>query len=563
MGPLPSRIKSWQAGLAVACAFLAIGVGELGNHGLTLDAPSLYYAGDRTFYWLTHPATSTLDLRGPAPTGFETVFRPYPEASDLVHYPVFPDLVASTTSAVFSQALGWLHPVQGHNLGLVLLHSAALFFYTVLAWDLLGPLAGSIAGLCYLFYPSVMGHAFNNPKDLPCADFYACALLAGALAVLRPGRRRGLAAGVFFGLALSCKMNAAIALATWLAWGTGVFAVRLWRARLPDWRLVRLAFFVMGVAMLLFFALWPWLYAGTVADFIDRLREYWSFYAGYAASPRATWTDYPLRSFFGMSPPVVLALAMLYLCVGTSTVWDRPNRVAIWSLLVCWTFIPIVRIAWPHSNFYDANRHFIEYAGGLCAMAGTGAAIATTLLGRYPTRARGGIPALGGVLLCVALLWPWLSYRPYEAAYYNVYVGGLGGAQRNALNRVAPPHDRRVQGTEGDYWYSSVADADRSLAQLVPTGATVGVCGPPYPTMQMQWFGPGSIPAPAPPDQADYVYVAPREAFCTWKHARELEQLRPVLVRVERGGGLIYEIVGPPTFPHAAVSPPTAYELAQ
>jgi hypothetical protein len=125
---------------------------------------------------------------------------------------------------------------------------------------------------------------------------------------------------------------------------------------------------------------------------------------------------------------------------------------------------------------------------------------------------------------------------------------------------MPPPHDPRVLGSEGDYWYSSVADADRWLARWVPPGATVGVCGPPYPTMQMQWYGPGPIPASAPTDQADYVYVAPREAFCNWHHARELEQLRPVLVRVERGGGLIYEIVGPPSTPHPAISPPSAYE---
>jgi hypothetical protein len=57
------------------------------------------------------------------------------------------------------------------------------------------------------------------------------------------------------------------------------------------------------------------------------------------------------------------------------------------------------------------------------------------------------------------------------------------------------------------------------------------------------------------------VYASPREPRCSWKRLRELERWRPVLSRVTRGGGLIYEILGPRTAePHAPVSPPTAYD---
>jgi hypothetical protein len=563
IAPLLSRIKAWHCGLAVGGVFLAIGLSELRHHGLVLDAPSLYYAGDRTFYWLTHLGSSSLDFYAPPPAGFQTIFKPYPEVWDLIHYPVFPDLIASATSRVFATGLGWLHPVQAHNLGLVLLHSAALFFYTVLAWELLGPLAGAVAGICYLFYPSVLGHAFNNPKDLPCADFYACGLLAGALAVLRPIRGGALVAGVFFGLALSCKMNAAVGLATWLAWGGALFLIRLWRKRVVDFRLIRTAVVTVAVALFVFVVLWPWLYSGTTREGIGRLSEYWRFYADYAGGPRRTWTDYPLRSLVTMTPPVVLVLAALYLVEGLRTEGTIPDGRAVWALLVFWTFIPILRIALPHSNFYDANRHFIEYAGGLCAMAGGGAAAFAQLVEHSrlrSDRSRTAILSIGALALAIGLLLPWWSYRPYEASYYNFLIGGLGGAQRRALNVMFPPHDHRVLGSEGDYWYSSVADADRDLGRLVRPGDTVGVCGPPYPTMQMQWFGPGPIPPVALPDVADYVYVSPREAFCNWSHARKLEELRPVLVRVERGGGLIYEIVGPPSSPHEATSPHNAYE---
>ena len=53
------------------------------------------------------------------------------------------------------------------------------------------------------------------------------------------------------------------------------------------------------------------------------------------------------------------------------------------------------------------------------------------------------------------------------------------------------------------------------------------------------------------------VFVSPREGplFCGWTIVRELESRRPVLKRVERGGGLVWEILGPET--GKTYTPPT------
>jgi hypothetical protein len=40
-------------------------------HGITWDEPELFYAGERTFYWLTHPHVANgLNLLGPEASGF-------------------------------------------------------------------------------------------------------------------------------------------------------------------------------------------------------------------------------------------------------------------------------------------------------------------------------------------------------------------------------------------------------------------------------------------------------------------------------------------------------------
>jgi hypothetical protein len=547
-----------MVGAAGALGFLAIAATELHRHGLTLDSPSLFYAGDRTLYWLTHPGVpDALDYLRREPSDFHSHFLRYPEPADPLHYPVVPGFVAALTASIGAALFG-LHPVDGHHLGLALLHAVGLFFFGVYSVRLLGATGGLIATLCYLFFPTILGHAFNNAKDVPCCDFYSCGLLAGGVATLRPNRKDGLAAGVFFGLSLSSKINGAVGLAVWVLWTGSVFAVRWWRERRADWRLPLLVVGVGSIAVALFFVLWPWLWQGQPSEWVDHLLEYKRFYAYYATGPRETFTAYPFRAALFMTPPLILLLALFYLVAGVP--WRaRGNELveplAVWSLFLLWTLLPLMRNSFPHSNFYDGNRHFIEHIGGLCAMAGGGAAtVARLVRERLGGRARPTL-RIGAALLALSLVVPWMAYRPFEATYFNFLVGGLGGAQRRALFFMAPPHDQRVLGTEGDYWYSSVAEANDFLVQSLPAGASIGLCGPPVPQVEMQWHPMGGRRPYAPMDEADYVYLAPRGLFCDWSTVRELESNRPIIHRVERGGGLIYEILGPKGPPHDPVSP--------
>jgi hypothetical protein len=54
-----------------------------------------------------------------------------------------------------------------------------------------------------------------------------------------------------------------------------------------------------------------------------------------------------------------------------------------------------------------------------------------------------------------------------------------------------------------------------------------------------------------------FMIVSPREFSCWWRELREHESERPVLKRVERGGGLIYEILGQRT--GATFTPPSPH----
>jgi hypothetical protein len=171
---------------------------------------------------------------------------------------------------------------------------------------------------------------------------------------------------------------------------------------------------------------------------------------------------------------------------------------------------------------------------------------------------RTAIGALVGTAV-LGLVVPIAVYHPYEVTYFNWLTGGLGAAQREAALYV-PGADWREPGTEGDYWHTSLRDFLNHVGKTIPFDASVGTCGTHVVQAVDGWEG-DPLDFKWNPDEASYLYVSPRENFCGWAHIRELETQRPVLLRVVRDEGLIYEVLGPPAgHPLYPVSPRSRYE---
>src|SRR5262249_719044 len=122
----------WRVGAVIAFVAFVYGVTTLSDHGVTFDAPSLYYAGDRTLYWLQNPSDrAALNLDQPPPPYFASDYRPYPVDTDPIHYPVFPGLICAVTNWIFHTEIGVLNSIDGHQLGLVLLHAIGLYLFCI------------------------------------------------------------------------------------------------------------------------------------------------------------------------------------------------------------------------------------------------------------------------------------------------------------------------------------------------------------------------------------------------------------------------------------------------
>jgi hypothetical protein len=593
---------------------LIFAVASLGGFGVTSDSPSLFYAGDRHLFWLLHPFTrGSLDFFAADPPNFHTAFFRFPEPEDPLHYPVFPGFIAAVTSAIFADALGWMGPIDGHHLGLAVLQAANLYVFARLAISLFGATAGGSATLMLAFFPSIIGHAINNAKDLPCAILYGSSLMAGGRGLARRSPWDLVACGVLAGVGLACKLNAVFALITFVLWFPMAYALFLRRDQanrawlttflgvsygvsvalawvnslspsMPVWVIIGIVFIaptlidmarrnirvrpalvaayvaIPAVAVAVFVLLWPWLWAGQSGTFLMRMTLYIQGMARFGVSQRPGWTDYPLRCLVFMTPPLVLAFAAF----GMTTGWrGGRERLGLWGLLLLWLALPLVRIAIPYSNFYDANRHFIEYVAPLCILAGLGIAVSLEALRRIADRRLrfGSIAALT-VAVLAALVIPIVDYHPYEVTYFNWLAGGLGGAQQRGVLYIKD-EDWRSQGIEGDYWHSSIRDFLRQVGAVVPPSALISYCGTMQPQARANWTGPPLRETKAILD-GEYMYVAPREAFCSWSLVHFMESWRPVLYRVTRDGGLIYEILGPMGDHRIApVSPRTIYDTVR
>ena len=544
---LPSRSPAPVA-TAVLIAVLAatLGITQMSRYGVTTDSPSLFYAGDRTLFWILNPdVPGALDFRGPDPPGFETSFERHPEWKDPLHVPVLAGLLAAVTSKVFHETLGWVDVVDGHHLALVLLHSLALLLFCLYASRLLGSVAGISATVILALFPPLSAIPSTTPRTGRASSSTAWPFSRQGSASWRLGRatfwpRRSSWAW------RSAESSTASSFSPPSSSGRPVAFLLLYRGRraVPG-RVVGAYLVAPYIAGVVFFALWPWLYYGRIPDWWRHIHWYMVFLLDYGVGQRSSWTAHPFECLAFMTPPIVLVLALVYALRG----WTRSREnAAVHSLLLVWLLVPLVRIAAPHSHFYDANRHFLEYVPALCAMAGGGAALALSWLRKRWSNPRSRWALRGAVgLVCAALVWPVIRYHPYETAYFNAFVGGLGGAQRRALF-LSGPSSVRLNGTEGDYWYSSLRaglrDIESSFPREGPSDSAAHVrpwvertCGQAPPCASSTERRPPSWPISSTHRRDPGCVVG--TTCATWR-----SHGRPSGVW-SRGGGLIYEVFGP------------------
>ena len=300
--------------------------------------------------------------------------------------------------------------------------------------------------------PAWFGNVGQNLRDVPVTCFLGLFLLTCWTYARRPSLGGALAAGLWLGLALGCKVVAlsgiliplpALLLAACRGRGTG--------------RLLLHGTLVLVLAGLIFLISWPWLWSDGVGQILVRLRLHVGDFLVRQVRPTTSWSLLPLGEIVATTPVPTLVLALVG---GASWRWmRRREQDGIWWLLICWAVLPVLRICLPGIGNYGGVRHFLEFWPGFAGLATLGfvrLALAVSLLQR-PAPVRRGVATALAVLCFLPALVAVVRAHPYQTSFNNWLVGGNRGGRSLGLSSAL------------DYWGGALRPGLEYLQQQATT----------------------------------------------------------------------------------------------
>ncbi len=453
----------------------------------------------------------------------------------------FPEDGSHLYGGLFDVAANSLHALLGEDLWITrhrvnaVVGALGILAAGLLAARLLSSAAGLTAMVLLVLSPRYLGHAMNNPKDVPFAAFCMVALLAFGLARAEPpflSWPRALVVGLALALPLNVRPGALLYFLYFCVFVLALVArSRAWSGR----RLVPVAgrVIVVGIVMLVAGCVfWPWALQNPfvrpfeallgVADFT------WQgtvlFNGEDVSSNDLPWSYVPTWMAI-TTPPVVLAGTALSLIPALAD--GRQRRmwlIGLWGVAA----LPVLLAILGGSTLYDGWRHLLFVYPPLIVLAAAGWQFLVN------ERRPRGVRVAGVALLVAGCLEPlvfMVRNHPNEVVYFNALVGGPRGAAARF---------------ELDYWGNSLLQAAEWTAALATrSGSPLCVSGQPYSVVRGDARRFGSLYSEWPYRKAHHVELvlarAPR---------RELAQLaaRPDILHVIQtadGAPLAYIVAGP------------------
>ncbi len=336
---------------------------------------------------------------------------------------------------------------------------------------LAGAPAGVLAVALLALSPRYVGHAANNPKDMPFAALSILALLAFTLVRSAPPFLSWPRAPLV-GLALALPLNVRPGGLLYLGYFGGLLAAMTIRAR--AWaprQLAATASRLMLVAVVTLTAgtlFWPWAQQNPFVRPVIALFQVSHFewngdvlFAGKQVKATALpWTYAPV--WIAITTPLVVLCGLLWSAGATCLARkdERLWRAGLWAVGLC----PLVLAAARHSTLYDGWRHLLFVYPPLVVLAASG--WRDLVVASSVSRLLGGAAVAALVAGCAEPLVFMLKNHPNEVVYFNGLVGGPHGAFRYY---------------ELDYWGNSLLEATRWTAEVAEcAGRPVAVSGFPY-----------------------------------------------------------------------------------
>jgi hypothetical protein len=405
-----------------------------------------------------------------------------------------------------------------------------------------GARVGFLSALFLLLTPNYYGQMFNNPKDIPFAvgvvwaTYYMVRILPllprpPFMLITRFGVIVGMTMGVRIGgLILICYFTLLLAVdGIWRTIDTRQTSLLVESAWIALWRVLLPAVIFAYLVMLIF---WPWGQTDPIenplralAFFSHQTFPFSTLFAGrFVPASDLPWGYLPTYIALAL-PELVLFLLLCAPVLAAADIlreWPNLRREPTLAHFVVGLGIvfPVAFAIAIKAVLFDGMRHFIFVLPLIAVVAAFVADRMCALLAALPYR--------------WAIYWMLLIYglghvsimamlHPDQYVYYNGFIGGVGGAQRNfKLDYWANSYAEAVQGLE-KYLYAKYG------ANFEDQEFTVSVCGPP---ISADYYFPPNFRFTHRRAQADF-FIAFTKDNCDRSLAG-----RPIY-RVERMGALL------------------------
>ncbi len=216
-----------------------------------------------------------------------------------------------------------------------------------------------------------------------------------------------------------------------------------------------------SAALVALYGSWPYLWANPVSRFIEVLQH-------MSHNPKVlpvlfNGSIYPSDKLPLTYLPVMLAITLtwpvwLLFASGLVVLWGRlKSKATDWrsfTPILLWFFVPFVYALIVRPPIYDGYRHFLFLLPPAFILAGLSIQAVWERLRR----------GWGFSLVLLVLVAPGLvglvKLHPYEYTYYNLLVGGTGGAYRHY---------------ETDFWLTCYKELMAGADEQLPAGSTLFV----------------------------------------------------------------------------------------
>lgn len=312
--------------------------------------------------------------------------------------------------------------------------------------------------------PLIWGHGFINPKDIPFMAFFTASVYFG-LNMLDHFEKENFelrsllknpwfyVASVLLGFTISIRILGFAAAGIVLFY----FAFNNFK------KMLRLSYGYFGIALLVCFLTWPYLWSSPVTNFLQgiyaMLKFQWVgqvlFNGNYYLSNDLPRVYVPQLLVMQLTEPASILFALGALSHLSSRLRQKNQNLLI--LFLAWFIFPLAYILINGMNLYDNTRQLLFMFPGLFLMIAIGIEF---LFGFVK-------PVWGRVSIAALILLPGaagiMKFHPYEYAFYNF----LTTTQTQIFRRY-----------ETDYWATSFKEASLFLNENAPANTQVIVWGP-------------------------------------------------------------------------------------